>query len=74
MGAMLPSGIFRSRWMALLWAGGILWTAYDVASSQPKHAQRAKDPAAAAAAASAGTDAMGMPVNADDVAALANAM
>jgi hypothetical protein len=25
------STIFRSRWMALLWAAGILWTAYDFA-------------------------------------------
>jgi hypothetical protein len=29
------SSIFRSRWMALLWAAGILWTAYDVASDAP---------------------------------------
>lgn len=27
--------LFRSRWTALLWAGGILWTAYDVAGSAP---------------------------------------
>ena len=26
------SSIFRSRWMALLWAAGILWTAYDFAA------------------------------------------
>jgi hypothetical protein len=26
------SSIFRSRWMALLWAGGIVWTAVDFAS------------------------------------------
>jgi hypothetical protein len=25
--------IFKSRWMALFWAAGILWTAYDFASS-----------------------------------------
>jgi hypothetical protein len=30
------SAIFRSRWMALLWAGGILWTAYDFAGSHTK--------------------------------------
>lgn len=31
-GAMFPfrtSSIFRSRWMALFWAGGIIWTAVD---------------------------------------------
>ena len=31
------SSIFRSRWMALLWAGGIIWTAIDVAGPpEPK--------------------------------------
>ena len=31
---MLPSPrIFRSRWAALFWAGGILWMAADVARS-----------------------------------------
>lgn len=28
------SSIFRSRWIALLWAGGILWTAVDFASPE----------------------------------------
>lgn len=35
---MLPiqtKHIFRSRWVALLWAAGILWFAYDFASSAP---------------------------------------
>jgi hypothetical protein len=26
------SAIFRSRWMALLWAAGICWMAYDFAT------------------------------------------
>jgi hypothetical protein len=30
---MRHSSIFKSRWMALLWAAGVLWLAYDVASS-----------------------------------------
>ena len=29
------STIFKSRWMALLWAAGIIWFAYDFAGSQP---------------------------------------
>jgi len=35
---MVSSKIFRSRWSALIWAAGILWTAYDVAeaSAPPK--------------------------------------
>ena len=30
------STIFKSRWMALLWAAGIIWFAYDFAGSQPQ--------------------------------------
>jgi hypothetical protein len=36
---MIPikhSAIFRSRWMALLWAAGIIWFAYDFAGSEPQ--------------------------------------
>lgn len=29
------SKLFRSRWSALLWAGGIIWTALDVSDSVP---------------------------------------
>ncbi len=58
---MLPNPrLFRSRWAALLWAGGILWFAYDVASSAPR--------TRADAAASADADTP----NAADVAAIAN--
>ncbi len=60
---MLPRKLFRSRWSALLWAGGILWTAYDIASAQPS------DPGSNAAA----VDATGAPVSAADLAAIANA-
>jgi len=33
---MRTSSVFKSRWMALLWAAGILWFAYSVAQSQPQ--------------------------------------
>jgi hypothetical protein len=33
---MRTSSVFKSRWMALVWAAGILWFAYDVAGSQPQ--------------------------------------
>lgn len=33
---MRTSSVFKSRWMALLWAGGIIWFAYDTATSQPQ--------------------------------------
>ena len=35
---MLPirtSSIFRSRWLALLWAGGIIWSAVEFAGTAP---------------------------------------
>jgi hypothetical protein len=32
---MRTSSIFKSRWMALLWAAGIIWFAYDFAGALP---------------------------------------
>jgi hypothetical protein len=35
---MLPiktKSVFKSRWMALLWAGGIVWSAAEFAGAQP---------------------------------------
>jgi hypothetical protein len=36
---MKTSSVFKSRWMALIWAAGIIWFAYDFAGSQPQPAQ-----------------------------------
>src|SRR5581483_2480385 len=33
---MKTSTVFKNRWMALLWAAGIIWFAYDYANSQPQ--------------------------------------
>ncbi|WP_454882706.1 hypothetical protein [Sphingomonas oryzagri] len=36
---MLPiktRSVFKSRWIALLWAGGIIWGAADFAGGQPQ--------------------------------------
>ena len=33
---MRTSSVFKSRWMALLWAAGIIWFAYDFAGSAPQ--------------------------------------
>ena len=63
------SRLFRSRWAALFWAAGIIWTAVDVAGSTP--APRADDGNAAAAVAVA-TDAMGDDVDANSLAEIAN--
>ncbi len=32
---MKTSSVFKSRWMALIWAAGIIWFAYDFAGSAP---------------------------------------
>lgn len=64
---MIPSKIFRSRWSALFWSAGIIWTAYDVANAN------ATDPASNNSAA-APTDATGTAVESGDLAVLANAM
>jgi hypothetical protein len=59
------SRLFRSRWAALFWSAGILWTAYDVANDAP-------EPASAANNASVGQDATGAAIDARDLAILAN--
>jgi hypothetical protein len=64
---MFSSKIFRSRWAALFWAAGIIWTAYDVASANTP------DPVANNVTA-ADTDATGVAVDNGDLAVLANAM
>ena len=48
--AMMPSArLFRSRWAALIWAAGIVWTAVDVADSAPRSAPAANASAPASA-------------------------
>ena len=63
---MRHSTIFKSRWMALLWAAGILWFAYDVATPD-------SDSSGNAAAAQV-TDATGAPVTNEDEQRLAAAL
>lgn len=60
--------LFRNRWAALLWAGGILWTAIDVAGYAPA---RTPDPVTNVAA---DTDATGEVVQNSDLAILAGVM
>jgi len=64
---MRTSSVFKSRWMALIWAAGIIWFAYDVAGSQPQGAN-------ASANAENATDATGTPVTSDDENRLASAL
>jgi hypothetical protein len=56
---MKHSTIFKSRWMALLWAAGVIWVAYDVAGSSPQtdnNSANAEQP----------TDVTGAPITQDD--------
>jgi hypothetical protein len=64
---MRTSSVFKNRWMALLWAAGIIWFAYDTASSQSQgdeNGANAEQP----------TDATGAPVTSDDQNRLAEAV
>jgi hypothetical protein len=65
---MPMSRLFRSRWSALLWAGGIVWTAYDVADSAPREQAGTNSSGNATI-----TDAAGETVDAADLIAVANA-
>ena len=41
------SSIFRSRWIALFWAGGIIWTAVDFAGRSGASGNESNDASAA---------------------------
>jgi len=64
---MRHSTIFKSRWMALVWAAGILWFAYDFAQSQPgddnDSANAAQTDATGAAISSADTNKLAAELN-----------
>ena len=62
---MRTSSVFKSRWMALLWAAGIIWFAYDVAGSEPQGGNSSPENA---------TDATGAPVTTTDEQKLAAAL
>ncbi|NLS27672.1 hypothetical protein S2M10_26720 [Sphingomonas sp. S2M10] len=59
-----PSSLFRSRWAALLWAAGVLWTAVTVAGAG---ASQGPSPPIENAA-----DALGQPIDKEDLALLRN--
>lgn len=67
---MVSSKIFRSRYSALFWAAGILWTAYDVAEANaPNKAPPTQHTPGAST--SPITDATGTGVSKQDLAILA---
>jgi hypothetical protein len=63
---MRTSTVFKSRWMALIWAAGILWFAYDFAApaDDASNTTNAEQP----------TDATGAPVTSDDANNIRNAL
>ena len=63
---MRTSSVFKSRWMALIWAAGILWFAWDIAGSAP--------PSDSSTNADQPTDATGAPVTSEEQNKLSNAL
>jgi len=68
---MIPikhSSIFKSRWMALLWAAGIIWFAYDFAGTSDEDSNTADGNQVQI------TDANGTPVTSDEAKQLDEAL
>jgi hypothetical protein len=68
---MIPikhSAIFRSRWMALLWAAGIIWFAYDFTAPSTDETNNAATDEVQI------TDANGAPVTPDEAKQLSEAL
>ncbi|BCA62539.1 hypothetical protein HMP09_1773 [Sphingomonas sp. HMP9] len=68
------SRLFRSRWAALFWSAGIVWTAYDVAADAPEPVATNAVSGVSDNAVEQPTDAAGAAFNAADLAILANAI
>jgi len=64
---MRTSSIFKSRWMALIWAAGVIWFAYDATGSGSKDANTTTNSAQL-------TDATGAPVTKDQEKQLAKVL
>ena len=68
---MRTSTVFKSRWMALLWAGGIIWAALDYTSGGDSSAPAPKK--AHPSHPTHLTDASGRPISAEDLQELSGA-
>ena len=64
---MRTSTIFKSRWMALVWAAGIIWFAYDFAAPSDDSANASGNNVEI-------TDASGTPVSSDEAKQLNDAL
>jgi hypothetical protein len=65
---MRTSSIFKSRWVALIWAAGIIWLAVDVAGGS------ASTPSNSTANETGLTDQAGQPVTDEDAQKVAKAL
>lgn len=65
---MRTSSVFKSRWMALLWAAGFIWLALDVAGGASPASNTANE------ADTGLTDASGQQVTSEDSEKVANAL
>ncbi|HWI75595.1 MAG TPA: hypothetical protein VNS53_00755 [Sphingomicrobium sp.] len=68
---MRTSSIFKSRWMAVLWAAGIIWFALDIAGGGKSAASASNNQASASTGL---TDDDGQTVSDNDVETAANAL
>jgi hypothetical protein len=64
---MRTSSIFKSRWMALVWAAGIIWFAYDFAAPNGDEANSGDNQVEI-------TDASGAPVSPEEAKKLEEAI
>jgi hypothetical protein len=64
---MRTSSIFKSRWMALVWAAGIIWFAYDFAQPSDDQANASDNQVQI-------TDASGSPVSPEEAKKLEEAV
>ena len=64
---MRMSTIFKNRWMALIWAAGIIWFAYDFAAPSDESSNNGNDEVQV-------TDANGAPVTPDEAKQLSEAL
>jgi hypothetical protein len=68
---MRTSTVFKSRWMALIWAAGIIWFALDIAGGGKSAASASNNQASGA---SDSGDAAGQPPSDDEVKNAAEAL
>ena len=70
---MRMSTVFKNRWMALVWAAGIIWFAVDTAGTGDSAAAPTNTAEASTGTPTQLTDASGRPISAEDLKELSGA-